>query len=159
MLKLTIEIVPHGDESRRKILETVQIVNTGKHQDRPYKGEYVCRNKYGSFIIADHDRSDGYWSLIRMIAERIVPNSAKTRNLFNPDYTVPPGETIKDHIVYFDMTLTELAAEMGITPARMEAIMEGSAEITQDIAERLSAALGMSARFWLNLEKQDRKPK
>lgn len=35
MLRITIELVPHGDESRTEVLETVLIVQVEAHDDLP----------------------------------------------------------------------------------------------------------------------------
>jgi hypothetical protein len=65
MLEIRIEIVPHGNESKRKLLDKLVIINTGKHTERPEKGHYICHHSDGSFEITDHIRADGFWSLVR----------------------------------------------------------------------------------------------
>ncbi len=72
MLELRVEIIPHGDESKRKLLDKIVIINTGKHIDRPERGEYIIQHKDGSFIIKDHARADGYWALIRQVLKRFL---------------------------------------------------------------------------------------
>jgi len=72
MLELRIEIIPHGDESKRRVLDKITIVNTGQHIDRPERGEYIIHHRDGSFILKDHARDDGYWSLIRQVLKRFL---------------------------------------------------------------------------------------
>ena len=72
MLELIINKVPHGDESQRKLLEKICIINIGKHIDRPERGEYIVHHRDGSFIIKDHARDDGYWALIRQVLNRLL---------------------------------------------------------------------------------------
>lgn len=40
MLRITIELVPHGDETRARVLAIGTIVNTGDDPDRPARGSY-----------------------------------------------------------------------------------------------------------------------
>ncbi|KKK83436.1 hypothetical protein LCGC14_2793390, partial [marine sediment metagenome] len=52
--------------------EKICIINTGKHIDRPERGEYIVHHRDGSFIIKDHARDDGYWALIRQVLNRLL---------------------------------------------------------------------------------------
>ena len=72
MLELRVEIIPNGDEKRRRLLEKIMIINTGKHPDRPERGEYVVHHRDGCFTIKDHARADQYWSLIRQVLNRLL---------------------------------------------------------------------------------------
>lgn len=72
MLELRIEIVPHGDESQRRLLEKICIIDTGRHVDRPERGEYIIHHRDGSFILKDHACADGYWALIRQVLKRLL---------------------------------------------------------------------------------------
>jgi hypothetical protein len=69
MLEIRIEIVPHGNEAKRKLLDKLVIINTGKHEERPEKGDYVCHHSDGSFFVLNHVRADGYWALVRKCIE------------------------------------------------------------------------------------------
>jgi len=72
MLELRIEIVPHGDESKRRVLDKITIVNTGQHIDRPERGEYFVQHRDRTFKIKDHARADGYWPLIQQALKRLL---------------------------------------------------------------------------------------
>jgi len=62
---------------------------------------------------------------------------------FNPDYGVHPGEILRD----------ELEAR-GIEPdGEMQAVLDGGV-LSDELAERLEKALGISAQTWKNLMRQ-----
>lgn len=66
-LRLTIEIVPFGDETKKRHLETLDISNI---TDNP-----SWENEYGNvsdYIVRGHHRDRGYWKLIAKIAEERV---------------------------------------------------------------------------------------
>ena len=65
---------------------------------------------------------------------------------------VPPGETIKEQLVDRGWTQKKLAAEMGISEKHMSRLIQGKVFLTAPMAERLEAALGISASFWKGLE-------
>jgi len=63
--------------------------------------------------------------------------------MFNPDYGMHPGEILRD----------ELEAR-GIKPdAEMQAVLDGGV-LSDELAERLEKALGISAQTWKNLMRQ-----
>ena len=63
--------------------------------------------------------------------------------MFDPDYSVHPGEILRD----------ELAAR-GIKPdAEMQVVLDGGV-LSDELAERLEAVLGTGAHAWKNLMKQ-----
>jgi len=66
-LRVTVEIIPHGIESGRKILGCLEIVNVTE--------ERTWKNKYGE--IADYrvrgfPRSKGFWELIKKAIDEQV---------------------------------------------------------------------------------------
>lgn len=72
------------------------------------------------------------------------------------DYVSPipiaPGETIKEFLNELEMSQKEFAARLGVSEKHVSQIINGSAEITRTMAEKLESVLGISAIFWLNLE-------
>ena len=63
--------------------------------------------------------------------------------MFDPDYGVHPGEILRD----------ELEAR-GIEPnAEMQAVLGGGV-LSDELAERLEAILGLGAHVWKNLMRQ-----
>ncbi|MGA2592192.1 MAG: HigA family addiction module antitoxin [Bryobacteraceae bacterium] len=67
--------------------------------------------------------------------------------------TPHPGETIKeDYLLPLGMSVSRLAAALGIGTARLNEIVLGKRGITADTALRLARYFGTSAEFWLNLQ-------
>jgi hypothetical protein len=81
MLELKIDIIPYGEESLRKNLETIQIVNNGKNKKRPEFGDYkvlkstseTWPSNLEEISINNHRRKDGYWPLIKKVASFLMP--------------------------------------------------------------------------------------
>lgn len=69
---------------------------------------------------------------------------------------IAPGETLKDIIDEIDMSQKELAARLGISEKHLTQVINGKAEISRDLAEKLEMVLGIDAIFWLNLENEYR---
>jgi addiction module HigA family antidote len=66
---------------------------------------------------------------------------------------VTPGQILAEEFLE-PMALghRELARRMGVSPMRVNEIVRGKRSITADTAIKLAAALGTSARFWMNLQ-------
>lgn len=68
MLRVTVEIIPLGDEAKREVLGTLEIVNDGTSRHRPEYGNYrYTLSGRRMRRITDHLRETGYWRLIRDI--------------------------------------------------------------------------------------------
>ena len=76
----------------------------------------------------------------------------KTLLRYNPDYAVPPGETLQETIETLGLTQAQLAARTGHTAKMINEIIRGKAPITADTAIQLERVLGVPASFWNNLE-------
>ncbi len=72
-------------------------------------------------------------------------------NSYMPGEAVPPGETIKDNMIILGLQTEALAEKLGITPNHICDIIKGTVPITNQLAVRLEAVFGPSARFWINL--------
>ena len=68
------------------------------------------------------------------------------------DVAIPPGEHLKEILEYQGITQKELAARMGRPEKTISGIATGKVAITPDTALELERVLGVSAKFWLNLE-------
>lgn len=78
---------------------------------------------------------------------------------FDPDWRVAPGETIQDIMDEKGVTESMLISRTGLHPAQVRALLDGTANLTPEIADRLwSAGIGPSPKFWLAMEAQYRKP-
>lgn len=77
MIRVTIEIIPHGREELKNKIGEIVIGNTVDHENRPEYGNYVVsirdlgRNIKKDIKIKDHKRSDGVWVLLKKILENI----------------------------------------------------------------------------------------
>ncbi|WP_449355238.1 HigA family addiction module antitoxin [Virgibacillus natechei] len=74
------------------------------------------------------------------------------KNEFNPDYIVPPGETLEELLEHYDMTQAELAERTGRTPKLINEIIKGKASLTPETGLQLERVFGVEAEFWNNLE-------
>ena len=63
-----------------------------------------------------------------------------------------PGYQIKEYIEDVEMTQDEFAKRLGITGKQLSLLLSYQASITPDIAYKLSAMIGNSIEFWLNLQ-------
>ena len=65
---------------------------------------------------------------------------------------IPPGESIKEQLEYRGMTQKEFAARMNMSEKQINKLINGEAQLTPEIADRLELILGVPARFWNKLE-------
>ncbi|WP_338826102.1 HigA family addiction module antitoxin [Neomoorella thermoacetica] len=72
---------------------------------------------------------------------------------FEPDYAIPPGETLLDTIEYLGMTQTELAERTGRPLKTISEIINGKTAITPETALQLERVLGIPAAFWNSLQR------
>ncbi len=80
---------------------------------------------------------------------------AKRKYGFEPDYAIPPGETLREVMESLDMKQTDLSCRTGLTVQTLARIFKGE-PITYETANRLELATGVSARKWNSLEAQYR---
>jgi len=72
---------------------------------------------------------------------------------FEPNFAVPPGETLAETLEVLGMTQAELAERMGRPLKTINEIVAGKAMITADTALQLEKVLGVPASFWTNRER------
>ena len=77
---------------------------------------------------------------------------AENRYVYEPDYAVAPGETLKETIESLGMTQRDLAIRTGLAPKTINQIIKGKAPITPDTAILLERVTAVPARLWNNLE-------
>jgi antitoxin HigA-1 len=69
---------------------------------------------------------------------------------FNPPH---PGEILRnDYIEPLELTITELASNLGIARKNLSAIVNGHSGISPEMAVRLSIAFNTTPEFWINLQ-------
>jgi Plasmid maintenance system antidote protein len=81
---------------------------------------------------------------------------AKKQYGFDPDYAIPPGETLKEVMESLDMTQKELSVRTGLTVQTLNRISKGEQPITYETANKLELTTGIPARMWNNMESQYR---
>jgi len=66
---------------------------------------------------------------------------------------IPPGEILREEFLEpLGISAYRLAQATGLAQTRLSEIIRGKRSITPDTALRLSKALGLSERFWLNVQ-------
>ena len=78
--------------------------------------------------------------------------SAEPVHEYEPDYAVPPGETLREMIDALGMTQKELAIRTGLATKTVGRIIKGIDAITHQTAIELQRATGVPAHMWSNLE-------
>jgi addiction module HigA family antidote len=75
---------------------------------------------------------------------------AMAQDEFSP---VTPGEMLKEEfLTEYNLSQSQLARAIGISPNRIAEIINNRRRITADTALRLSLYFGNSAEFWMNLQ-------
>ena len=71
---------------------------------------------------------------------------------FDPDYGVPPGDTLIEVLKTCGMTQADLAARSGRPLKTINEIAKGKAAITPETSLQFEKVLGVPASFWNSLE-------
>jgi antitoxin HigA-1 len=65
-----------------------------------------------------------------------------------------PGEILREMFIYeHKLTITEVAAGLGVSRVNLSALVNERAGISPELAIKLSEAFGNTAQFWINLQK------
>lgn len=65
---------------------------------------------------------------------------------------IPPGATIREQLEDRGMSQKEFAARMAMSEKHISHLINGTVQLTTDVANRLEMVLGIPASFWNNLE-------
>lgn len=76
---------------------------------------------------------------------------------YSPDYSVAPGETLRETIWALGMNRAELAVRTGTPLKIIHGIIKGKESITSETALQFELVLGIPASFWNNLDRNYRK--
>jgi addiction module HigA family antidote len=71
-----------------------------------------------------------------------------------PVYPIHPGEILADELAVLNISPTELARALHVSANRILQLIAGKRSMTADTALRLEKWLGVSAAFWMNIQKQ-----
>ncbi len=72
---------------------------------------------------------------------------------YNPDYAVPPGQTLQELLNDRGMTQIELANRTGLSRKTINEIIKGKSPLTPETAQQLELVLQASAQFWNERER------
>lgn len=82
----------------------------------------------------------------------MIRKSTAKRYVFEPEYAVPPGQTLQETIDALGMVQRDLATRAGLSSKHINQIIQGIAPISHETAIRLEQVTGVPARMWNNLE-------
>jgi addiction module HigA family antidote len=71
-----------------------------------------------------------------------------------PVYPIHPGEILADELAELNISPTELARALHVPANRISQLIAGKRSMTADTALRLEKWLGVSATFWMNIQKR-----
>jgi HTH-type transcriptional regulator / antitoxin HigA len=71
---------------------------------------------------------------------------------FDPDYAIPPGETLKELMESLEMSQKELSKRTGLTVQSLNRIIKGEQPITYETANIFELVTNVPAKMWNNLE-------
>ncbi len=74
------------------------------------------------------------------MSEQVIP--------YEPDYAVPPGETLLEALEEARLTREELARLADLSTKHVSRLVSGHVALTPETAVRLEWVLGIPARFW-----------
>lgn len=77
-----------------------------------------------------------------------------TKRTKRPVYPIHPGTVLADELAELGMSPAELARELHVPSNRIYQLIAGKRAMTADTALRLQQWLGVSADFWMNLQKR-----
>lgn len=72
---------------------------------------------------------------------------------YNEIMAFHPGYYVAEIVEDMGITQAEFAMRMGTTAKTLSQLINGQANLSNDLAQKLSAMLGTSVEFWLNLQK------
>ena len=75
-----------------------------------------------------------------------------TRNSVRPFVPVHPGVILKAELKERGIKQKEFAAQIGMRPPHLNALLQGGRNISPQLALRLEEVLGIPAQNWLNLQ-------
>ena len=72
---------------------------------------------------------------------------------FLPDSPIHPGEILREEfLAEYGLSISKVAADLGVNAGRLTDVMNGHAPITAELALRFSRYFSNSPEYWLNLQ-------
>jgi hypothetical protein len=85
MLKITIELIPFGDEKLKRVIEQFTVENDGSHPARPEMGNYEIDHKSGIHTVRNHFRKDGLFPLMGMVFAKLANEAERLKSIEEED--------------------------------------------------------------------------
>jgi len=76
----------------------------------------------------------------------------ETKQVFLPDWTVPPGSLLEETIAEMGLTIEAMAERIELTPMEARRLLEGEIVLTCEIADKLEDLTGIAHEVWSNWE-------
>ena len=119
-----------------------QMADMQKHQSELRKQQAALLKRFTGMTkkpeLDDEERS---------LAQEILKEEEKMKYPYEPDYAVPPGETLQEVLDSSNLTQNDLAKR----------IIQDKQPITHEMSSQLESITNVPAQFWNNLELQYRK--
>ncbi len=77
-----------------------------------------------------------------------------TTHKFRPDYAVPPGWVLEEHLEVRGISPAEFARRCGCPMQLINEIIAGMASVEEETALLFEKELGLAASIWLGIERQ-----
>ena len=77
----------------------------------------------------------------------------ESTHLYNPDYSVPLGQTLQELIDERSMTQNELATRAGLSRKTVNEITKGKSPLSSETAQKLELVFQIPAQFWNERER------
>ena len=77
-------------------------------------------------------------------------------NQFRPDYAVPPGWLLQEHLEVKSISQAEFARRCGLPQQLISEIIAGKAAVNAQTAHLFERELGLAAHIWLGIERDYR---
>lgn len=81
---------------------------------------------------------------------------ATESNRFQPDYAVPPGWILEEHLEVHGISQGQFARQCGCSPQHISEIIAGTAYVDSKTALLFERELGLAASIWLGIEREYR---
>ena len=75
---------------------------------------------------------------------------------YRPDYAVPPGAVLEEHLAVRGLSNAEFARRCGRSAKLISEIVAGKAPVEPVTARQFEKVLGVSAHIWLGMEAEYR---
>ncbi len=87
---------------------------------------------------------------------KVTYDMASSTSQFRPDYAVPPGWVLQEHLEVKGISHAEFARRCGLPQQLISEIIAGRAAVNAQTAQLFEKELGLAAHIWLGIERKYR---